>query len=160
MPLPKTLKEMKFLLFPLIAIPLAVLVAFNSPARKAHEALMTDQSSGIASIQPRDDSMLNVAATFLVEVDATTDQRLVLFKSPSTPCDNLMGPGWHEGRLQNTAGQELFRICWRQYGHFETAWDGAHYERAIVAICPLVDGIGRYMGCQNAPADRFEWQPR
>jgi hypothetical protein len=149
MPLPKTLKEMKFLLFPLIAIPLACIFAFNSPTREAHEAAHT------ATLGPQVDTMKYVAATF-----QSDNAGMVLFKTPSIPCDNLMGQGWHEGRIQAVSGEELTRICWRQYSDFETAWDGAHYERPIVAICPIFDGIERYMGCTNVPASRFEWQPR
>lgn len=142
---------MKFLLFPLIAVPIAVIVAFNSPTRKAHEAALEVASLPTRSI----DTMANVAATFQAD-----EGNMVLYKAPSTPCDNLMGPGWHEGNIEPASGEpRRIRTCWRQYSNFEAAWDGSHYGRPIIAICPLIDGISRYQGCMNTPADRFEWQP-
>lgn len=151
--MPKTLKEMKFLLFPLIAIPIAAIFAFNSPAQRAHEAALVET----ATIQSVDTSIHGIA---VYRGDTFT---VVLQKTSSNACDNLMGKydGWLEASIvAATDGQAYGPVkpaCWHQYDQFQMTWSGAHYDRPVVAMCPLLNGIRRYEGCVNMDSDVFEW---
>jgi hypothetical protein len=87
-----------------------------------------------------------------------------LLKTSSSACQNMMGEtGWYEANLvaddERVARGDIRQIsaCWHQYENFQRAWDGSHPERPIIAICPLIDGISRYMGCINIHSDAFEW---
>lgn len=101
--------------------------------------------------------------TGAVATFSSENYTMLLLKTSSSACENLMGRGWLEssigrwGEGDDVNNVQMSHACWHQYKNFEPTWDGAHYERSLVAICALIDGH-RYDGCVNMWSDVFEWR--
>lgn len=151
MKMPSTLKELKFLLFPLIVVPVAAIVAFN------------------ASPQPKPVA-ISVAARSAAAIEAVVasadigELHVRLLDERTLACDNLMPvsryhpeQSWKLATLAHEDGSKSSG-CWRAYKDYELTWDGAHYAAPIVAMCPLLDGAKHLEACFNIPRNRFDFK--
>lgn len=149
MKMPSNLKELKFLLFPLLMLPVAAIIAFNAPPPKPIAISTVAGSMAIEAI---------VASADIGELHVRLlDQRTL-------SCDNLMPvsryhpeQSWKLATLAHEDGTRSSG-CWRAYKDYELTWDGAHYAGPVVAMCPLLDGARHLEACFNIPRDRFDFK--
>jgi hypothetical protein len=158
MQIPEPWKRLKFLLLPILLLPAGVIVIAMVPTHVEREAA-TAAAEPVASAPPEPISIVSD----VVGVNRDGANSVELHDAHSAGCDMMFRGAydehkWQAAVIKNDSDGSIISGCWRQYDSYEETWDFTHHSKTTIGLCPLIDGLKRYQGCQTLNRDIFDSQ--
>jgi hypothetical protein len=159
MQIPEPRKRLKFLLLPILLLPAGVIVIAMVPTHAEREAATAVPAEPVASAPPEPIPVVSD----VVGVNRDGANSVELHDAHSAGCDMMFRGAydqhkWQAAVIKNDSDGSTINGCWRQYDSYEETWDFTHHAKITIALCPLIDGLKRYQGCQTLNRDIFDSQ--
>lgn len=158
MQIPDPWRRLKFLLLLVLLVAAGVIVIAMVPTHAERKAAPV----AAEPVTPTPPEPIPVVSD-VVGVNRDGANSVELHNAHSAGCDMMFRGAydqhkWQAAVIKNAGDGSVINACWRQYDSYEETWDFTHYSKTTIGLCPLIDGLKRYQGCQTLNRDIFDSQ--